>query len=156
MFCIHIVYIRYFSLFFEKTILLHCFQSMNFKKIFYWLFYLFTFQMSSFQVSSPQTPYPISYPCFYERAPSLTQSLLPHHPSNPLYCSIEPSQDQGPPLPLTDCQIRQLLLHMQLEPWVPPCVFWLVVLSLGALEGLIDFLKALWELRDRGGVWLTF
>jgi hypothetical protein len=43
---------------------------------------------------------PISLLHFYEGAPLPTHSLLPHCPSIPLRWGIEPSQGQGPPLPL--------------------------------------------------------
>jgi hypothetical protein len=58
--------------------------------------------LSPFLVSPPQTPYPISPPRFYEGTPLPTTHypLLPHLPSIPLHWSIEPPQDQGPPLPL--------------------------------------------------------
>jgi hypothetical protein len=39
-------------------------------------------------------------PCFYEGAPPLLHPLLPPRPGIPLHCGIEPSQDQGPLLPL--------------------------------------------------------
>ena len=50
---------------------------------------------------------------------SPTHQLLPHCPSSPLHWAIEPSQDQGPP-PSTDARKEHILLHMQLESWVPP------------------------------------
>ena len=67
---------------------------------FYWLFYLFTFQMlSPFLVSPPQTPYPIPLaPCLYEGASLPTHPLLPYHPSIPLHWGIKSPQDQGPHL----------------------------------------------------------
>jgi hypothetical protein len=69
-----------------------------FFKNFYWLFYLFTFQvLSPFLISPPKTPYPISPPpFFYEGA----LPLLPHHPGIPLHWGIKPLQDQGPSLTL--------------------------------------------------------
>jgi hypothetical protein len=51
-----------------------------------------------FPLHKPPIPSPI--PCFYEGAPLPTYSLPPHYPSIFLHWSIEPSQDQGPPLPL--------------------------------------------------------
>jgi hypothetical protein len=71
------------------------------RTIFYWLFYLFTFQMlSSFLVSPPQTPYLIPPPTPASMR-VLTHPPTPaHHPSIPLYCGIKPPQDQGPPLPV--------------------------------------------------------
>jgi hypothetical protein len=64
---------------------------------FYWIFSLFTFQMlplSQFPLCNP----PIS-------TPPASMRVLPHplplpHPGIPLHWGIEPSQDQGPFLPL--------------------------------------------------------
>ena len=65
---------------------------------FYWLFYLFTLQ---FLVPPLQTSYPIRLPpAFMKVLPLPTHLLLPHHPSISLCWGIEPSHDQGPPLPL--------------------------------------------------------
>jgi hypothetical protein len=65
--------------------------------IFYWLFYLFTFQMlSPFPVSPLQT-FPIPLPPASMRVLP-PHSLPPLYPSIPLHWGIEPSQDQGPPL----------------------------------------------------------
>jgi hypothetical protein len=45
---------------------------------FYWLSYLFTFQMlPHFLVFSLQTPYAITHTCFYKGTPSPTNPLLP-------------------------------------------------------------------------------
>ena len=103
--------------------------------------------LSPFLVSLPQMPYPF-YPlhCLYEGAPSPTNPLLLQHPSIPLHWGIKPSQYQGGSPSIDDWQGHPLL-HMQLEPWVPPCVifgwwfspweFWevwlvnIVVLSMG-------------------------
>jgi len=65
----------------------------------YWLLYLFRFQMlSPFPVSSPQIPYPIHpYPASIGM---LSHPLLPNHPRIPVHWGSEPSQDQGPLLPL--------------------------------------------------------
>jgi hypothetical protein len=68
---------------------------------FYWLFYLFTFQLlSPFPVSPLQTPIPCPSPCLWEGAPPFTHPLLPQYPSVPLPWFIEPPQDQGTPLPV--------------------------------------------------------
>jgi hypothetical protein len=50
----------------------------NLFKIFYWLFYLFTFPMlSAFWVFLPETSYPIApTPCIYEGVPPSTHSCL--------------------------------------------------------------------------------
>jgi hypothetical protein len=73
-------------------------------KNFYWLFYLFTFQMlSPFLVSPLKTPYFTTPPPplqFYEGDAPSTHPLPLHQPSIPLCWGMEPSQDQGSPLPL--------------------------------------------------------
>jgi hypothetical protein len=53
---------------------------------------------SQFPLCNPPIPSPS--PCFYEGAPPPNYSLLPHCPSIPICWGINPSQDQGPPLPL--------------------------------------------------------
>ena len=63
------------------------------------------------------SPHP--QPCIYEGTPYLP--LLPHCPSIPLCWGIKLSQDQWPLLPLMPDK-ASMLLYMQLEPWVPPCV----------------------------------
>ena len=63
------------------------------------------------------SPHP--QPCFYEGTPYLP--LLPHCPSIPLCWGIKLSQEQWPLLPLMPDK-ASMLLYMQLEPWVPPCV----------------------------------
>jgi hypothetical protein len=45
-------------------------------------------------------PIPSPSPCFYEGAPPHIPPLLSTCPDIPLHWGIEPSQDQGPPLPL--------------------------------------------------------
>ena len=87
------------------------------------LIYLFAFQMLfSFPVSPPQTPDPIHLQlCLYEGAPPPTHPLLLHCPSISLCWGIKPPQDQR--LPLTLMPDKVYLLDMQLEPWVPSCVF---------------------------------
>jgi hypothetical protein len=69
---------------------------------FNWIFYLFTFQMLSPFLVFPSTNPPIPSPsrCFCEGAPPPTHPLPTHCPSISLHWGIEPSQDQGPPLPL--------------------------------------------------------
>jgi hypothetical protein len=77
--------------------------------LFYYIFSLFTFQMLSHFIVSPlKIPYPLPLPC------SQTHPILLPDPGIPLYWSIEPSQDQGPLLPLI--QTKPPLQHMQLEP----------------------------------------
>ena len=74
-----------------------------------------------FLISLPETPYPIP-------PPPASMRVWPHSPipaSNshiPLHWGIKPSWDQEPLLPLMS-HIYHPLLHMPLEPWVPPCVF---------------------------------
>jgi hypothetical protein len=64
--------------------------------LFYWLFYLVTFQMfSSSQFPLCKPPISSLSPGLYEGAPSPTHSLLPHCLNIPLYWGIEPPQDQG-------------------------------------------------------------
>jgi hypothetical protein len=63
---------------------------------FYWIFYLFTFQMlSPFPVPPLETPIPSSLSLLLWGW-SLTHPLLPPYPGIPPHWGIEPSQDQGP------------------------------------------------------------
>ena len=87
----------------------------------YQIFYLFTFQMlTPFLVSPPQPLYQIPIPCFCEGPPPPTHPHPSHHHSMPLHWGLEPSQDQGPPLPLMldkpipcyICSCRHGLLHV--------------------------------------------
>jgi hypothetical protein len=59
---------------------------------FYWLFYLFTFQvLSPFPVSPPQAPMPSpSTHCLYESAPPPAHTLEPQYFSVPHHWVIEP------------------------------------------------------------------
>jgi hypothetical protein len=71
-----------------------------FSFFFYWMFYLFTFQMlSSFPISSPQSPIPSSLPLLLWEC-SHTHLLPPYCPGITLHWGIKPSQDQGSLLPL--------------------------------------------------------
>jgi hypothetical protein len=57
--------------------------------------------LSSFSASPLEMPYPIpSIPGFYEGATPTTHPLQLSCPQIPLHWVIEPSQDQGPLLPL--------------------------------------------------------
>ena len=69
---------------------------------FYWLLYLFTFQMLSHFLVSLHNPPPfhLSPPCFCEGAFPPTHPLLPQGPSRLLCGGIEPPQGQGPCLPV--------------------------------------------------------
>jgi hypothetical protein len=58
--------------------------------------------------SENSLPHPRS-PCFYEGAPPPIHPLPPHCPDIPLHWGIEPSQDQGPLLPLMSSKGHPLL-----------------------------------------------
>jgi hypothetical protein len=112
----------------------------NFIEIFFVLdiFFIYISNVITFP-GLPSPGNPLSHtpsPCFYEGTPPLTHPLLPPHLSIPQHWGIKPPQDQGPLLPLMP---NNPLLHMQLEPWVPPCV-------------LFGWWFSLWELL---GVWLV-
>jgi len=51
-----------------------------------------------------------------------THPFLPSHPDILLHWGIQPWQDQGFLLSLVPKKAIHPLLHMQLEPWVCPCV----------------------------------
>ena len=70
--------------------------------IFYWMFSLFAFKMlTPFLLSPLEIPYPISPPlCFSADVPQATHPILTSCPGIPLQWGIQPSQDQGPLLPL--------------------------------------------------------
>jgi hypothetical protein len=61
------------------------------------------------------------FPNFYEGALSLTHPLSPHHPGIPLHWEIW-AFTRPRASPPTDARQGHPLLHMLLEPWVPPCV----------------------------------
>jgi hypothetical protein len=92
--------------------------------------------LSAFLVSplSLPTSHP-SYPCFYEVGP-------PPIPTSPNWHShaLGHWAFTGPKAipPIDDSQSHPLL-HMQLEPWVPPCVLFGLVYSLGALGNLVGW-----------------
>jgi hypothetical protein len=69
---------------------------------FYWIFSLFTFQMLSFfLVSLSEIPYPmLPLPASMRMPHPPTYPLLPPCPGIPVHWGIEPSQNQGPFLPL--------------------------------------------------------
>jgi hypothetical protein len=106
--------------------------------LFYWIFYLFTFQMlSPFPVSPWKPPIPFPLPLLLWRC----------SPTHPLPTPLE-SPTLGhwaftgprPSLP-TDALQDHPLLRMRLEPWVPPCV-------------LLGYWFSTSELRE-GRVWLV-
>jgi hypothetical protein len=87
-------------------------------------------------VSPPKTPYPIPHtPCFCEGALLPNHPLQSHYPSTPLCWGIEPSQDQGPSLPLRSYKATYAAGAM--GPSM--CTLWLVVSSLTALGGLVGW-----------------
>jgi hypothetical protein len=60
-------------------------------------------------------------PCFYDCVPTPTHQLLPHHSGIPLQWVSEPSQEQGPLLPLmSDKAILYYIFSW--STWLPPCV----------------------------------
>ena len=71
-------------------------------KFFYWLFYIFTFQiLSPFPVSPLELPHPSPFLlCLFESAPPTTDPFRPHCSSIPLHWGIKPPQDQELPLTL--------------------------------------------------------
>jgi hypothetical protein len=92
--------------------------------LFCWRFYLFTFQMLFPFLGFPSRN-PISHPpspCFYEGSShppihSCLTSLPWHSPTLEPQAFTEPMTS-----PPTDARKGHPLLHMQLEPWIPPCV----------------------------------
>jgi hypothetical protein len=107
---------------------------------FYWLFYLFIFQMlSSFLVSLLQTPYPIPL-CL------AAMRLLPHSPSHSCLTSSislyngSSSLYRIKGLPFHRCQIRQSSATYAARAIGPSmCTLWSVIWSLGALGGLVGW-----------------
>jgi hypothetical protein len=94
-----------------------------------WLIYLFILNILCIYISNV-----FIFPSFPSRTPLshspppasmrvLPPPLPPHCPGIPLHWGTKPSQDQGPLL-LEDARQSHPLLHMQLEPWVPPCVLY--------------------------------
>jgi hypothetical protein len=78
---------------------------------FYWIFSFFTFQMfSPFQVSPPENPCPLPFPCLYAGAPPPTYPLRSSCPGIPLHWGIEQPQTQGLLLPLMF--IKATLCHI--------------------------------------------
>jgi len=74
--------------------------------------------LSPFLGSPPQAPYPLLVsPASIRVSPSPNPASLPSHsPILRHWAFIEPSTSP------IDAQQVHPLLHMQLEPWVPPCV----------------------------------
>ena len=98
------------------------FQSLLFSPIFYWLVYIFTFQMLS------PFPNPIPSPWLYEGAPPLAYPFLPQCHSIPLPWVIKTPYDQGAPIPV----MPDKAILCYISSWshgFPPlmCTLWLVV-----------------------------
>jgi hypothetical protein len=95
--------------------------------LFYWLFYLFTFQMLfPFQVSFHSPLSSVPSPCFYEGAPLPTHPLLPQQPSIPLSWVIKPPQDQEDSLPVKPD--KAILCYISIwRHGYPLYTLWLVV-----------------------------
>ena len=93
---------------------------------FNWIFYLFTFQMPApFPVSPPKTPYPIPPHSGAAAPPPTTPPHPPTHSHHPALASptLGHWTFTGPRAsPPIDVWQGHPLLHMWLEPWVPPCV----------------------------------
>ena len=89
---------------------------------FYWMFSLFTFQiLSPFQFPSPKPTVPFPVPVLLWGC----SPTLPYTPASPPWHSLTEvhSAFLGPRVsPPIDAQQGHPLLHMRLEPWVPPCV----------------------------------
>ena len=100
--------------------------------IFYWIFYSFTFYMlSPFLVSPLQILHPIPLPFASKRiAPPHTHPSTPT--SLPFYPPMLGHQAFTGPRASSPIDARQdhPLLHMQLEPWVPPCVLFNILIGL--------------------------
>ena len=80
------------------------------------MFSLFTFQMLfPFLVSPLKTPYPLLTPSAHQ--PTHSHCWPWHSPILWHKAFTEPRAS-----PRIDDRVGQPLLHMQLEPWVPPCV----------------------------------
>jgi hypothetical protein len=111
------------------------FSFLFFLNYFYWIFYVITFQMlSPFQVSPPLLN-PLSlllWGCFL----TPTHSTLLHWHSLTLGHRAFTGPRASPPIGV---QQVHPLLHMQLEPWVAPCVFF-------------GWLFSPWEVWAWGGV----
>jgi hypothetical protein len=89
---------------------------------FYWIFSVLTFQML-FPILVPFPQNSLSYPsspsCFYEGVPHPPTPAFPPSNSATLGHRAFTGPRASPPI---DSRQGHSLLHMQLEPWVPPCV----------------------------------
>jgi len=96
-------------------------RTVSFFLFFYWIFYLFTFQMlSPFQFPLRKPTIPSPHPYFYEVLPTslLISASLPWHFST-LGHRAFPGPRASPPIVAWQ---GHPLLHKRLEPWVAPCV----------------------------------
>jgi hypothetical protein len=104
---------------------------------FYWLFYLFTFQvisLSRFTSTSPLSPSPY----LYEGASPPSYPLLPQRFSISLPWVIEPPLDQGAPLPMMfDKAVLCYICSWSHGSLPPMYTLWLLVLSLEIGEALL-------------------
>jgi hypothetical protein len=64
------------------------------------ILFIYISMLSPFPVSHLQTPYPIPLSPDSMRVLPASDPVPPHHPGIPLHWSIEPSQNQGPLLPV--------------------------------------------------------
>ena len=94
------------------------FLEIYFKNFYYWIFSLFTFQViSPFLVLPPDIPSPVSS-LFPLLTNSLTPASWPWHSPTLGHRAFTGPRTSSP----IDVPLGHPLLHMQLEPWVPPCV----------------------------------
>jgi hypothetical protein len=125
------------------------FQVMNCFILFYWLFYLFTFQMLS--------AFPVKPPILFSVLPA-SMRVVPHpptpnyFPSIPLCWVLEPPQDQGPLFPLMSdkavlCYIWSHHVYSSVGGLVPGSFRksgWLVLLVLFCFVLFCSVLFSLW------------
>jgi hypothetical protein len=90
--------------------------------------------LSRFPLCKPPIPSSLSLLLWQCSPPK--HPLLPSHPGISLHWDIELSQDQGPVCPPVDVWQGHPPLHMQLDPMVPPYVFFGWWFSLQELCGL--------------------
>jgi len=148
-------------------------ESSNLLFFFYWTFSLFAFQMLASLLVFFLWQLSILFPLpLLLWGCSPTHSLLPPCPGIPLPCGIEPSQDQGSPLPLMPdntilCYIcnwshRSLHVHSLVVGLVPGSSGWLILLfflwSCKPLQLLHSFLWLFhWgpQAQSNGWLWVS-
>jgi hypothetical protein len=108
-----------------------------------WIFYIFTFQISfPFQ-------FPLQSPLFHH-LPLASMRLLPHPPTHShlntqaLPYTVESSLHRPRTSPPIDARQCHPLLHMQLEPWVSPCVLFGLWFGSSGGSGWLILLLFLW------------